>query len=311
MMKLKQILGGLLVVQIVLACALYLNSRHASEFDAQQGLISVAMAEVDTLLITDQDGSVTLQKQGNTWVLPEYGMLSANHTKVTDALSKLEQVKTGWPIASSGSSYKRFELTDTNFQRKVALFKGEEKLQEVLMGTSPGYRSIHVRRAGEEDVFSVKLASYDFAAKDIEWLDKALLQIKGIEHIKGADFEVSKNADRWEMASSPVVSAAEQQTKLDGEKVEELVSFFKNLYVQALFDGNLDAKQKEQRNKKIAISISAAEQQLHYEFFVNDDSYYVKRSDMENIFEISKVDYDKISQANLKYIVTNEQDKDE
>ena len=55
----------------------------------------------------------------------------------------------------------------------------------MLLGTSPGFRKVHVRRPNEKEIYTVNLNTYDMPVADTEWLDKALLSAKDVRRIKG------------------------------------------------------------------------------------------------------------------------------
>lgn len=309
MTKLKQWLSGLLAVQVALTFVLYFNANSEAEFDAQQRLINISSANINKLVIADQEGSSVIQKQGDQWMLPEYQELPVKTAKVEGILEKLEGVKSGWPIASSSASHNRFEVSNDNFQRKVQLYSGEKKIAEVLMGSSPGYRSIHTRLADDNNIFSVKLASYDFAAKNVDWLDKALLQVSNIKHVKGADFEVDKQDDNWQMLSKPMV-VDDKTTELDTAKMEELASFFENLRIQEPQLEALPTDIDKPQNKPVEITLTqdGTGTTWTYRFIADNDNYFVKRNDREIMFKISQNDYKKITQVNLDYLVMHKED---
>jgi len=134
--------------------------------------------------------------------------LPANDGKVTDLLNKLTSLSLSWPVATSSTSHERFEVADTKYQRKLVLNAGEASL---LFGTSPGYQQIHARGASD-DVYAVKLATYEMPVNADDWLDKSLLHSSGeVNSVGWSDgLTLKKTSVGWSLGNETASTEAAQ-----------------------------------------------------------------------------------------------------
>src|SRR5690606_9433221 len=109
----------------------------------------------DRIVIDDRTNTATLTHAGEGWQLSDLAALPANAPKVNGLLGNLEDLNTRWPVVDSASGRERFEVTEANYQRRLALYQGDKLLGSYYFGTSPGFRQTHVRRDGENDVYAV------------------------------------------------------------------------------------------------------------------------------------------------------------
>ena len=170
----------LLIVQVLLVIGLLAYQQNSRVQVNAQPLLSVGIADIDRMVIQDASNKATLQKTGDQWQLPELQQLPVDKQKLDDILQKLDGTKLSWPVTTTASSHERFEVSDSKFQRHIELFQGDSKKAELWLGTSPGFKKIHLRRAGEEQVYAVELTSFEFASEAKDWLPLASLQDRAI-----------------------------------------------------------------------------------------------------------------------------------
>lgn len=282
MNRFNQVLGAALAVQVVIVGGLYFGSQPPAADQVQMALLNTEQRQIDRITINEGDGKQTvLSKVDGKWQLSNYHQLPANQSKVSDILNTLETTKSGWPVATTESSRERFEVADESFQKKVVFSQGEKEIQTLYMGTSPGFRQLHVRRAGEDEVYSVKLNSYDFPSQNTNWLDKTLLRPKGdIASLKGADYAFTKQGNEWKVSDG------------DGEpvkeEIEKITSTLSRLNIQSAEDKSADQIDYE-------LTVKAAGDTLNYRFFKDGSDYFVSRDDYSQAFKINKSDYEKIT----------------
>lgn len=281
MNRFNQVLGAALAVQVVIAGGLYFGSQPPATDQVQMALLDTEQSQIDRITINEGDGKQTvLSKVDGKWQLPDYHQLPANQSKVSDILNTLETTKSGWPVATTKSSRERFEVADENFQKRVVLSQGDKEIQTLYLGTSPGFRQLHVRRSGEDEVYAVKLNSYDFPSQNTNWLDKTLLQPKGeIASLKGADYSFSKQGDDWQLTEGvgePIKA-----------EIEKITSTLARLNIQSADDKSVDQIDYE-------LTVKAAGNTLNYRFFQYGSDHFVSRDDYSQAFKINKSDYEKI-----------------
>ena len=310
MSKTQVWLGGLLVSQCILATGLFVSDRHAAQSNVALPLLSFAQAQVGRVVISDSDNTVTLSKSGDRWVLPDLQALPANQRQLTDVFEKLSALQAGWPVATTSSSQARFEVSDEKFQRRIQLYQGDDLVEDFFVGTSPGFRKVHVRQADDDAIYSVLLNSYELPAQGDQWLDKTLLGASAVTAIKAGDYALKKTGDDWHFEPpEPQANSENSAPEIDAEKAAQLASAFTTLRVQGWVD-KPDPKLKEATSAAFEITGSA---QWHYDLLALDEQYYIRRNDRDLLFKLSQSDYEKIvniTQAQLVKTVDVEEGAD-
>ena len=287
MTKLQKWLSGLLAIQLLLAAGLLWDSYRDQQGSEPQALLAINAEQIDRIQISDGDNSVSLQQSGQQWLLPDDN-LPATETKVSSTLDSLAAVSFVWPVSTSDSSHQRFEVEDDNFQRDVKLYSGDQLVAHLLVGTSPGFRKVHVRRAEDNAVYAVNLNSFDFPATAADWLDTALLTIDDANLISGADYTIKKVGDAWQFDldanlgedSAPAVNA---------DKAQQLVTALGNFRVQ-------DKADVVPSGEPVVLEVTSANEKKRLEFFQQDDKYYLRRDDRDMIFTINKYDFERLAE---------------
>ncbi len=270
----------LLVLQLVVAIAIYSYQRNAQPQVEAKPLIDFSFDKVDKWLVSDANAQVTLVKSGSTWQLPDLHQLPVDAQKLDGLVEKLKGTTLTWPVATTESSHERFDVAENKFQRRVEFFEGDKKTGEIFLGTSPGFKKVHLRRAGDKDVYAVELSSFEFASVTKDWLDSALLAAKQPVQIRGADYQVQQDGDNWRFVDDAT-------TSLDKAKITAVVDGIAGLAVQ-------DVAAQTLEGQKESITVKTAEAEWQYDFIKAGEDYFVKRSDRDQFFKISKADYDRI-----------------
>lgn len=275
--KLQQRLIILLFVQLLLVVGIFAwNQNQQSVPDAQPLLLATDL-EADKIVIRDANASVTLQKVNGLWQLPDLKQLPVDEQKLRDLLDKLKGTKLTWPVTTSATSHERFDVSEKKFQRHVEFYKGDQKAVDLFLGTSPGFKKIHLRKQGDDSVYAVQLNSFEFATGNNDWLKKDLLAFKDAQQITATDFSLRKNNHTWEFVNS--------SDKVDSVKANELANAFANLQIMEL------ANEMPAGDKKIFTLNPGG---YRYEFVSANNNYFVTRSDNSSVFKLSQFEYDKI-----------------
>ena len=273
-------LAVLLIVQLLLAIGIYAYQRNAQPHINAQPLLGINLDDADKLVISDASQQVVLQKSGAAWQLPELQQLPVDAAKLNSLLDKIKGTKLTWPITTTASSHERFEVADNKFQRRVQIIQGDKTLAEILLGTSPGFKKVHVRRAGEDAVYAVELSSFEFAVGNNDWLDKNLLAADGPTNIQGQDYVLQKEGDNWRFADAA-------ETKLDASKVKTLVDALSGLLVQ-------EPAASAPSGEAASLKITDTKGNWQYSFIKAGDEYFVKRNDRDSFFKMSQYEYDRV-----------------
>ena len=287
MNKLITWLSIALAVQLIIAGGLLAAHRQSSTEDVAQPLLASARDSIDRIVISTDESSVTLTKAEDQWRMDGQENLPVAESKLEGVIDQIETAKAGWPVARTDSSRERLEVADDKYQKRLQLYSGDEMVSDLYVGTSPGFHKVHVRRAGEDEVYAVVLNSYDLTAKTDDWLDKEVLKVDEITQIKGADFNLKNVDNSWTFVNEDNQEALE----LDKDKAKELASAISSLRVQGIADRTLD-------ETPVEIAVSGSDGEVKYQFAENDNKYYVTRSDIGAVFTLNKFDYERITKFN-------------
>jgi len=293
MKKYQQWLVILLSAQLLLAAAIFTVGKFGQSQVKLEPLLSGTKAEIDQLVFSDATKKVTLKKSANEWQIGELKQLPADKQKVEDLLAKLEATQLRWPVTNTKSSHERFEVADAKFQRKVEYYQGDKKRGNFYLGTSPGFKQIHLRNGSEDKVYVAELTQTDFSNSPSDWLSKTLISATNIKSIKGQNYEITKTNNQWALANS--------QEKLDVGKVEALVASLTTLQA-------IDIVDEPQQADKVTLDV-VGDSTWHYEFLQKDNSAYVKRSDRNQWFKINPEDFTKITGVKLSDMILKQDQK--
>jgi Domain of unknown function (DUF4340) len=174
-----KVLSLLLALQLVVLGGVMVWQQRATSTPATM-LLTADRAKVDGLVIVDDKGAtLKLRKAGSGWTLPDAEGLPADNDKVAQLLDKLLAASAPWPVATSAESAKRFEVSPEKFQREIKLMDHDQVVGDLYLGTSPGFKKVHARRADSDAVYAIAFANYEATARADDWLDKSLLKPSG------------------------------------------------------------------------------------------------------------------------------------
>ena len=294
MTRFKLTLVGLLVFQLAIAAGLFWNQQADQHAAPRGSLLSMSAAGADRLIVKDTEGNdVTLRKSGEAWQLDNLFELPADLNKVETLLSKLEKLQQDWPVTTTEESHERFEVSDEKFQRHLRIFEGDQLVVDVYLGTSPGFRSVHLRQSGDDAVYAAPLNTFDLPVDSSDWLDQSLLSIKDVSGIEGSDYMLQKEGESWRLSAKDVNHADNRSANPDA--ADQLSKALRNLRVTAVHEHLPDAKEVA----KIPLTVGSGETLWQYEFIQSGDQFFVRRNDLAQLFAMSPATYEKISKANF------------
>ena len=320
MSKFNRWLLVLLAVQLIIVAAIYLLKSNSDATYKSTPILDFEKSQLTKLVITngerDSDSAseseseqlageksakaVTLTLQDGEWILPELNRLPANRVKLDLAIGKLMGLKSNWPVATTQDSQSRFKVASDNYQKKIQLFSHDKVIAELFLGTSPGFKKVHLRQYGSQEIYSLELNSYDFSDSATDWLDKALLQITDINKINLDEFSLEKKQDTWTLSPSELVTEGKQ---LDVNKVDALVTKLASFNVLDVTNSE-DAQSEKITAAEVDRLTIGADQEYQLTFYKNESDYWVKRNDIDSLFTISSTDYNELVNVDAEKLLT-------
>ncbi len=283
----SNILTLVLVCQLLLVAMVFWPVNNEAEDTAGHPLLDLQAEAIDRIIIADGTTSVVLARQGDNWRLPNYHALPVDRQKLKRSLHDLPALARGWPVTGSVTAANRFEVAEDTFQRQVEYFGNEESAGSLYLGTSPGFRKVHTRIAGNDAVYAVEFNTFDLPATGAQWLDKTLLRVPAVQAVQGLDYRIIKSADGWQGASGDVPAQTE---------VDKLVNGLTSLRVTEAADIATAAIFTEM-DVPATLSIESSGGSYEFRLFEIEGAYYVQRSDIAVYFGLSAMDYDRLNEV--------------
>lgn len=318
-----QLLSAVLALQLLFAGGLYWYSNRSADFNATESLVSIDVDAIDELAISTLDERISLIRSGEGWSLNEETGLPAESVKVDQLLATLDGLAPGLPVAMTTTAQSQQEVAEDNFQRRLILKSAGEVSAELFVGTSPGYRKAHVRKADDTAIYAASVNVFDIPADVDSWLDKTVLYFSNITGIKGDDFAISKVDDQWQI-DEPASSQADNVVAQAA--VSELLDALQGLRVQGLAvdadtDANVDALDQpldeEAADDIRDVEATEATETSLVELQVQSDSgswislnlikhgeqISASRSDFEKSFRVSESVFSQLEKVNAAWLL--------
>ncbi len=277
-------LGGLLVIQIVLAVTLNMGSDPYTAFTPEEKLASFEPAQIETVLIETPGKQAVLKKIDGKWQLPELDHFPADQQKVSQLLDTLASLKKGWPVATTAAAASRFKVDEKEFERRITLKQGENSVAQLYFGTSPGLRKVHARAADQNEIVTVDFSLFKAGADNNDWIDNKILRLdeKKITRIELPDFTLQQQDGNWQLAE---LGADEQMI---ADKADNLVRKLAGLTIESLFTaGDNPEPEKDKKALKISVTLEG-DNRLDYTFSkLKESGYLLQRSDQSTRFKIA------------------------
>jgi hypothetical protein len=301
MNRLTTLLTLLLVIQLLLAAALFWPRDNPGESDARSPLLALDPDTVDRVVISSTDDSLLLRRENGRWVMPDYHNLPAQESRVDRALDALPSLSRGWAVAGTESAAERFEVSPGIFQRKIEYFSGEQADGAIYIGTSPGFRKVHVSPADDGRVYAVEFNAFELPVTGGEWLDKSLLQLEQVRAVNGLDYAIRRRDDSWIGDNGKIPATGE---------VDSLINGLSGLRVTGVAD-IATAGMLADVPAPPTLSVESGDGSYEFRLYEIEENYYIKRSDIPVFFSLGAFDHDRLNDVTAQTLYPAEEDTDD
>jgi hypothetical protein len=223
-------LTGLLLVQVVLIVVFRSPFAGASAAYESRALLPVldAITPSQIEIVGADDESIKLVRQDGEWGVDDLGGFPADGQKIDELLGNLQDVRVRRPVVSSQRYHASFKVAEEDKEARIRLWDetGGEPDVDVFVGSSPNFRTSHVRLAEEDAVYEARgLSPYDIRPAKGSWIERQLVDADASRVVgviltnESGSFELVKRDGAWS------VSAPEDETgvELDQTKVDSFV----------------------------------------------------------------------------------------
>lgn len=227
----QKLLVGLLVAQVALILLVRSPFSSATGASPSRPLLPSLQAFTPTRMEIEgkKNKKVSLTRRDASWALEELGGYPADDAKVEELLENLRGLSVRRPIVSGSRYHASFKVAEDDYEGRVRVWDDstDEPKVDLILGTSPNYRTIHVRVGDETPVYEVRdLASYDVRPDLAAWADKDLVAVPGetllslaIGNAAGS-FELVREEGTWRVSAPEAM----RERELNQDDVDNLVA---------------------------------------------------------------------------------------
>ena len=212
-----KILSIVFGVQLILLAIFYTKDDDIGAFKQTEAFLGLEVSAIDNIQIEDNDHKTfkMILKDG-IWISEANQNFPISKSKINEFLTSLTGFKRTWPVAKTETAAKQFELTDAKFEKKITFAKGTTVLKTLYLGTSPSFRKIHAKLAGDKEAYALDFNSHDAPITFKDWMDKDFFkQDKDkIKSITLGNVSVENKAGKFELTDLKAEEAM-QAAKLD------------------------------------------------------------------------------------------------
>jgi hypothetical protein len=285
-------LSVLFLAQVILIFVLFLSDSDTGAYIQNDKLLNLQLDSLDRIVVEQPEGrTLVLEKQDGIWVLPDYFGFPASVGKITRTFGKLFDTKIGWPVATTDAAESRFKVSADQFERKL-VFSSAKVTETLYLGTSPGFKKIHVRMDGSNTIYGIMFSAYQAGTKAREWADQKFLHLpRGqIEGIELGDL-VLRRAD----GKFTVEGISDAEMVVEG-KIANLLADVSTLgFLEVLGKEEVPSFHLESPEFDFFIRSKSGERiQYRYGRLDEKDQYVLKASNSEYFFKVSKYNLERL-----------------
>ena len=204
----NRILVGLLLVQTLVLLAAQMMPEGTKQGSQTLTLLpelqsaQITRLAIDGALKEGADGApdrIELKSKGDKWVLSSADDYPVKMSEVNKALSLLKGLKSRTRVLEQSTYHQKLEVAPSRYQRKVEVdYDGGTVV--FFIGTSPAFKTAHLRLGSQDDVFQVgDLSTYDFDPRATKWVEQPYVDVEQ-SHVISLNLENQYGALRLERA---------------------------------------------------------------------------------------------------------------
>ncbi len=289
------LLPGLLIlaIQCALVAVVYWPQAGGPTLAAGPALATFERDAVDEIYVGDEyDNETLLLKAGDRWLLPELEDMPADGAMVDKLLEAISNSTTDWPVASSIAARQRFQVANYYYQRRIRLLGQQQELATIFLGTSPGFRKVHVRNSDQDAIYSIAYNAFDAPGHSGAWLDRKLLQIRTPLQITADSYSLDWEDGRWRSGMGG---------KPDERELQALLSALRSLQVNGIADGDRQRDLAE-AEAELVLAIESLAGRVTLELFNMGEQHYIHSSEYPLFFTLADYDYDRLLNIDFRLI---------
>ena len=223
------ILTALLVLQLLLILLLRspFSDAATGSGGARDLLPTLENLNATKIALSGDEQSVELVRQDDQWRIDALGGFPADGDKVDKLLEDLEGLRVRVPVVTSDRYHDTLQIADDDNSGRVRVWGaegGDAPEIDLVLGSSPTYRVLHVRHADEDAVFETRgFSAADARPDSAAWIRTSIVEATPEEltaltlENESGRIELLRDATGWTLVGVP------DGKQLDPTKVDSLL----------------------------------------------------------------------------------------
>ncbi len=298
-----KILASILAIQAGLAALLHFTSGSMSAYTSDDKLIGVEADSLDKIVIEDgEKAALVLMKKNDTWILPDHYSFPASKTKLDGFTKKLLGIKRSWPIATTQGAAKRFRVKEDSYEKKIAFYEGDKKIETLFIGSSPDFRKVHARVEGANDIYAVEFSAYDAGIDPNDWVDKDVLRLEesAIDRVKMPTFTLERKEGEL------VVNGLKKSEETVADEASSLISKLADISFREVLGTENKPEYRQSSPALVAAATMKSGETVNYVFSQvknEEDTFILKVSSHDYYFKVGKYSVEDLKEFARKKLV--------
>lgn len=282
-----------LVIQCGIVAAVFWPAGSRESATAATAFVPIDPATIDRVFIGDEyDNEAVLARTGTRWVIPALHGLPADTGRIESLLAELSSGNHGWPIAQSPTAQQRFQVSESNYQRRLTLAARDDNLVTLYLGTSPGFGKVHARNGDQHEIHSLELNNFDIPAIAGKWLDPRILQTRVPVRIDTDLYHLRFEDGAWLTGNGNTP---------DETSLLTLLTALKTIEVLGVADGD-QARNLAEREADLIMRVESLAGTATLELMALDNRHFIHSSEYPLFFQISQLDYTRLVGIDIELI---------
>lgn len=272
-----------LAVQCFWVAQLRSGSPSGAVDTASPSVMAVNPDLLDEIHIGDDSGrEAVLLRRGDRWVLPELGELPVDAEKVALLLNSIGTADKGWPVADTVAARQRFQVASYHYQRRLTLIGAGELLGTLYIGSSPGFRKVHVRNDADDAIYAIAFNSFDAPADDNAWLDRDVLRVRTPVRIDADGYSVQRGGQGWRSGQGKIPEERE---------IKALLTTLENLQVGGVADPE-SQRMLSSAEAALVLDIESLAGQVTLSLYQVDNQHFIHSTEFPWFFQFSRYQFE-------------------
>jgi hypothetical protein len=283
----------LLLIQCGIVTVIFWPSLKPLQTSSSAGLTDYDTASIDEIRVGDEyDNEALLVQADDQWLLPELANLPADSIKIEALLRGITSRASGWPVAHTLTTRRRFQVTDNYYQRKLTLLRQGIPLGTIYLGTSPGFQKVHARSQGRDAIFSIPFNTFDAPAINGPWIDPKVLQVRAPLSIYADGYSLRFDNGTWQSGTG---SAPDEQ------ELQALINALRTLQVDGVAPAHLQ-RELSSADADLVLEIYSLAGEETLELFSRNNEHFIFSNVYSHFFKLSAYDFDRLTQIDIGLI---------